>query len=169
MRQPGEVNGPKLGAVAPPLDPLAVRGGDGCCFFAGGGIGIGRAMPLVGRASIRVGQVCCCDRLRCGRRMHRPYGCRGFMVVVIRGGRVLFLCGWRHPGPAGRCLSCDNRRTVSCPRAAAIDCAADDRCIAPTGAVARAAGRCLSWENRRSRGGRLMPRPYRPWSSSSSA
>ena len=27
-----------VGAVAPPLDPLPVRGGDGCCFFAGGGI-----------------------------------------------------------------------------------------------------------------------------------
>ena len=43
MRRPGEVNRPKLGAVAPPLDPLPVRGGDGCCFFAGGGIGTGRA------------------------------------------------------------------------------------------------------------------------------
>ena len=30
MRRPGEVNGPKLGAVAPPLDPLPVWGGDGC-------------------------------------------------------------------------------------------------------------------------------------------
>src|SRR5690625_7517191 len=33
--------------------------------------------------------------------MHRPYGRGGFMVVVIRRGRVLFLCGGRHRGRPG--------------------------------------------------------------------
>src|SRR5690625_5648570 len=37
-------------------------------------------------------------------------------------------------GSAGRCLSCDDRRIVSYGCAAAIDCAAGDGCIAPTGA-----------------------------------
>src|SRR5690625_4801225 len=81
----GDVNRPKLGAVAPPLDPLPVRGGDGCCFFAWGGIGSGRAMLLVSQSPNRIVSACRCDRLRCGRRMHRPYERAGFMVVVIRG------------------------------------------------------------------------------------
>src|SRR5690625_7935805 len=38
MRRPGEVNRPERGVVAPPLDPLPVQGGDGCCFFAGVGV-----------------------------------------------------------------------------------------------------------------------------------
>src|SRR5690625_6736665 len=57
MRRPGEVNGPKLGAVAPPLDPLPVRGGDGCCFFAGGGIlkGAGDASRVTIAETYRTG------------------------------------------------------------------------------------------------------------------
>ena len=45
--------------------------------------------------------------------MHRPYGCRGFMVVVIRGGRVLFLAGGRHrdrPGDASRVAIAESYR-----------------------------------------------------------
>src|SRR5690625_4080895 len=38
MRRPGEVNRPERGVVAPPLDPLPVQGGDGCCFLAGVGV-----------------------------------------------------------------------------------------------------------------------------------
>src|SRR5690625_7962053 len=42
-----------VGVVAPPLDPLPVRGGDGCCYWPGGGILDGRAMAIVGRAPRR--------------------------------------------------------------------------------------------------------------------
>src|SRR5690625_7505100 len=38
MRRPGDVNRPKRGVAAPPLDPLPVQGGDGCCYWPGGGI-----------------------------------------------------------------------------------------------------------------------------------
>src|SRR5690554_2339581 len=60
--------------VAPPLDPLPIWGGDGCCFFCENGIGNGRAMPLVSRSPNNIVRRCRCVRLRCGRRMHRPYG-----------------------------------------------------------------------------------------------
>src|SRR5690625_4192287 len=46
--------------------------------------------------------------------MHRPYGCGGFHVAVIRGGRVLFLCGGRHrgrPGDASRVTIAESYRT----------------------------------------------------------
>src|SRR5690625_7640124 len=42
-----------VGVVAPPLDPLPVRGGDGCCYWPGGGILDGRARPIVWRAASR--------------------------------------------------------------------------------------------------------------------
>src|SRR5690625_6093173 len=103
MRRPGEVNGPKLGAVAPPLDPLPVRGGDGCCFFAGGGIlnGAGDASRVTIAESYRTGvplrlialRPTDASRLRA----------RGFMGVVIRGlgrGRCLRRTrGGASPGP----------------------------------------------------------------------
>src|SRR5690625_1330854 len=63
-----------------------------------------------------------------------------------------FLCGWRYPERFGRCLSCDNRPTEWCLRAAAIGCASDQGCIAPYGCLYRALlgerfGRCLSCDN----------------------
>src|SRR5690625_7574880 len=56
--------------------------------------------------------------------MHRPYGCGGFYVAVIRRGRVLFLCGGRHrgrPGDASRVTIAESYRTGVPLRSSAVE------------------------------------------------
>src|SRR5690625_6203614 len=106
-----EVDRPKRGVVAPLLDILPVRGGDGCCFFAGGGV-----LDMPGDAS------------------------RGTIAEPYREGlplrssvlRPTDASPLRVPGSGrrtwmkrdGRWLSCDERRMVSSGRAVVVGCAA---------------------------------------------
>jgi len=98
----------------------AVRG-HGCCFFAGGGIldGPGDASRGTSAEPYRVGVLLRSSVLR-------PTDASPLRVPGS--GRRLWI------QRAGRCLSCDERRAVSCGCAFAIVCAAADGCIAPTGA-----------------------------------
>jgi len=131
-----EVNRPKRGVVAPLLDILPVRGGDGCCFFAGGGV-----LDVPGDASRGTIAEPYREGLPLRSSVLRPTDASPLRVPGS--GRRLWI------QRDGRCLSCDERRIVSSGRAVVIVCAAADGCIAPTGAgfgakAADATGRAMA-------------------------